>query len=61
LAEAGFEKAYTITDGMEGDKVKDATSVFDGQRLVNGWKNSGLPWTYEVNPDRTVLPARKGS
>ena len=57
LAKAGFTNVYNITDGMEGDKVKDPGSVFDGQPLVNGWKNSGLPWTYRVNPDRMVLPA----
>ena len=29
--------------GMEGDPVKDPDSVFVGQRLKNGWKNSGVP------------------
>ena len=58
LAKAGFDKVYTITDGMEGDKVKDPNSVFDGTRLVNGWKNSGLPWTYDVDPELMVLPAK---
>jgi rhodanese-related sulfurtransferase len=52
LAAAGFKKVYSITDGMEGDPVQDPGSVFRGQRLVNGWKNSGLPWTYDVDPDR---------
>jgi hypothetical protein len=56
LAAAGFKKVYNITDGMEGDSVKDADSVFRGQRLVNGWKNSGLPWTYDVDAARMVLP-----
>ena len=55
LAKAGFRSVYTITDGMEGDSVKDPDSVFEGQRLVNGWKNSGLPWTYRVDPERMVL------
>ena len=41
LAEAGFTNVYQITDGMEGDAVKDPQSVFQGQRLKNGWKNSG--------------------
>jgi len=50
LAEAGFTNVYTITDGVEGDTVKDPDSVFQGQRLRNGWKNSGLPLTYEMNP-----------
>jgi len=51
LAEAGFTKVYNITDGMEGDEVKDPDSVYQGQRLVNGWKNSGVPWTYEPDPE----------
>ena len=57
LAKAGFKNVYNITDGMEGDVVKEPDSVFLGQRLVNGWKNSGLPWTYDVDPGRMVLPA----
>jgi len=56
LAKAGFTTVYNITDGMEGDAVKDPGSVFNGQRLVNGWKNSGLPWTYKVDSDQMVLP-----
>jgi len=57
LAKAGFKNVYNITDGVEGDAVKNPNSVFHGQRLVNGWKNSGLPWTYRVDPERMVLPA----
>jgi rhodanese-related sulfurtransferase len=56
LAQAGFKNVYNIIDGMEGDAVEDPTSVFQGQRLVNGWKNSGCPWTYKLTPDRMVLP-----
>ena len=56
LAKAGFKNVYNITDGMEGDAVEDPNSVFVGQRLVNGWKNSGCPWTYKLTPDRMVLP-----
>jgi rhodanese-related sulfurtransferase len=56
LASAGFRNVYNITDGYEGDTVKDPGSVFDGQHMVNGWKNSGLPWTYDVDPARMVLP-----
>ena len=51
LAEAGFTNVYNITDGMEGDAVKDPQSVYKGQRLKNGWKNSGVPWTYKPNPE----------
>jgi len=55
LAEAGFTNVYQITDGMEGDAIKDPLSVFQGQRLMNGWKNSGLPWTYKPDPERIKL------
>lgn len=56
LAQAGFTHVYNIIDGMEGDAIEDPGSVFVGQRLVNGWKNSGCPWTYKLTPDRMVLP-----
>jgi len=56
LAKAGFKHVYQIIDGMEGDAVADPDSVFLGQRLRNGWKNSGCPWTYKLTPDRMVLP-----
>ena len=56
LTRAGFSNVYNISDGMEGDLVTDTNSVFRGQRMVNGWKNSGLPWTYDVDPKRMVLP-----
>jgi len=56
LAQAGFKHVHNIIDGMEGDAVEDPDSVFLGQRLKNGWKNSGCPWTYNLTPDRMVLP-----
>jgi len=56
LAKAGFKRIYQIIDGMEGDAVEDPDSVFLGQRLKNGWKNSGCPWTYKLTPDRMLLP-----
>jgi rhodanese-related sulfurtransferase len=59
LAEAGFRNVYNIIDGMEGDTVDDPGSVFQGQRMKNGWKNSGLPWTYDLNPERMRLPERQ--
>ena len=55
LAKAGFTKVYNIVDGMEGDSVTDPASVFQGQRLVNGWKNAGCPWTYALTPERMLL------
>lgn len=59
LAAAGFKNIYNITDGFEGDKVKDANSVFAGERMVNGWKNSGLPYTYKIDPDLMPFVEKK--
>lgn len=56
LAQAGFRHVYNIVDGVEGDTVQDPQSVFAGQRLRNGWKNSGCPWTFKLTPERMVLP-----
>lgn len=50
LAKAGFTKVYSITDGFEGDKLKAPGSEKDGKRLVNGWKNASIPWTYKLDP-----------
>jgi len=55
LAQAGFKHVYNIIDGMEGDTIQDPDSVFVGQRLKNGWKNAGNPWTYNLTPERMVL------
>jgi len=57
LAQAGFKNVYNIIDGMEGDLVKDPGSVYDGKRMMNGWKNTGLPWTYEVNTELLWISA----
>ena len=59
MAGAGFTKAYNILDGMEGSTVEDADSVFDGMRVKNGWKVSGLPWTYDLDPETMALPERE--
>lgn len=50
LADAGFKKVYNIIDGFEGDKEKDKNSPNFGKRTVNGWRNSGAPWTYDMDP-----------
>lgn len=58
LAAAGFKDVWNVTDGMEGDTVDDPASVFHGQRMKNGWKNSGLPWTYQIDPEKMRFPKR---
>lgn len=59
LAEAGFLYVFNITDGFEGDMVKDKSSLYYEKRMVNGWKNSGLPWTYELVNDQIILPVKE--
>ena len=54
LVAAGFTNAYTIVDGVEGDKVEDPGSVFVGKRMRNGWKNSA-PWVYGFDPEKIIL------
>lgn len=58
LAKEGFKNVYQIIDGMEGDKVKDPESVFNGKRMKNGWKNSA-PWVYDIDPERIILEEGK--
>ena len=43
--EAGFAEVSSVKDSFEGRP--DA----DGLRTVDGWKNSGLPYTYEVRKE----------
>jgi len=57
LTKAGFTNVHNIIDGMEGDTVDDPESAYDGKRMRNGWKNSGSPWTYAVNPEQTCMQA----
>ena len=56
LAKAGYNKVYTIIDGFEGDKLKVEGSYYNGKRLVNGWKNSGAPWKYHMDPELVYRP-----
>ena len=48
LYEAGFTTVYTQYQGFEG--VKATSGEDKGKRVVNGWKNAGLPWSYTLDP-----------
>ena len=54
LTELGYSKVYTVVDGFEGDAVADGPQ--SGQRVLNGWKNTGLPWTYKLDKNKMYLP-----
>lgn len=48
-----YTQVYVVTDGFEGDTVKDGEKR--NWRLVNGWKNSGLPWGYKLDKSKFPL------
>lgn len=52
---AGFpqDKVFNVMGGIEGDKLKNKNSAFNGRRKIGGWKNEGLPWTYHIDPKLT--------
>lgn len=47
LASLGYTTVFSVLDGYEGDVAK--TGAQRGQRVVNGWKNNGLPWSYRLD------------
>ena len=49
----GYRQVYVVTDGFEGETVKDGPKK--NWRLVNGWKNSDLPWSYKLNPKKMYI------
>ena len=55
LTELGYSKVYSVIDGFEGDVATDGPHA--GQRVVNGWKNAGLPWTYKLDKNKLYLPS----
>lgn len=47
LHQAGFGEVYTQYQGFEGFKAKQGPD--QGHRVVNGWKNANLPWSYQLD------------
>ncbi len=54
LSQLGYLNVYSVVDGFEGDVA--ATGPKQGQRVVNGWKNADLPWSYKLDKDRMYIP-----
>ena len=48
-----LEQVYVVVDGFEGSTDQDNPN--GPRRVVDGWKNSGLPWSYALNPDKIHL------
>ncbi len=49
LSKAGFTNIYSVVDGYEGDMAKN------GKRILNGWKNNDLPWSYKLDKKKMYL------
>ncbi len=50
LARHGYTNVWSVVDGFEGDTAKDGPNK--GKRVVNGWKNNGMPWSYKLDKER---------
>jgi rhodanese-related sulfurtransferase len=49
----GYTNVWSVVDGFEGDMAKEGPNK--GKRMVNGWKNIGLPWSYNVEQDKVTM------
>jgi rhodanese-related sulfurtransferase len=54
LQAAGYTRVYSVTEGFEGDRASEGPKK--GQRVVNGWKNSDLPWSYKLDKAKMYFP-----
>lgn len=59
MAKIGFTNVYNVSDGFEGEKITEEDSYYKGKRMKNGWRNSGLPWTTDLDPKLIYLPTSK--
>jgi len=50
LTDSGYQRVYTVVYGFEGELSEK------GRRNVNGWKNAGLPWSYELDRKKMYFP-----
>ena len=50
LTQAGYARVYTTIDGFEGDPMAEGPRK--GERIVDGWRNAGLPWTAKLDRAR---------
>lgn len=57
LASLGYKRVYTVLDGYEGDKA--VSGKHKGKRVVNGWRNKGLPWSYQLKQDKMYMAELK--
>lgn len=56
MYDAGYKNVYTMVNGFEGHKAKSGDH--EGARVVNGWKNSGLPWGWKLDQEKMYVVIR---
>jgi rhodanese-related sulfurtransferase len=49
----GLEQVYVVVDGFEGSTASGNPN--GPRRTVDGWKNSGLPWSYALDHQKIHL------
>lgn len=54
LQAAGYTRVYSVPEGFEGDRASEGPK--QGRRVVNGWKNSDLPWSYKLEKGKMYFP-----
>lgn len=54
LQEQGFSNVNYVINGFQGSVVQEGEHA--GKRLINGWQNSGLPWTPRMDADKIYRP-----
>lgn len=54
LQAAGYTKVYSVPEGFEGDRASAGPK--QGQRVVNGWRNADLPWSYKLEKGKMYFP-----
>ncbi len=50
LRDNGLPNARYVVNGFQGSPAKDGEQA--GMRVVNGWQNSGLPWSAKMSPSK---------
>lgn len=50
----GYTRVYSVAEGFEGDRASEGAKK--GQRVINGWKNSDLPWSYTLEKAKMYFP-----
>lgn len=55
LAAAGYTNLYQMWEGFEGIAVADKDLPSHGRKIVDGWRNKGLPSTWDMDPKLVVM------